>query len=191
MNFKIYDIVSLLIPGFIILFILIYSFDIPFNNDSIVFSTAIAFVLGFIINTLSSWLETFYYFTWGGKPSDKILNGENIWKVKFYKSKEVKELLLKESINDSPSNDELFSIALSHVNENDSKIENLNAYYSFSRSLLTTVLISSIILIANNNFNLNYYFILIPALIIIWLRCKQRGFYYVREVLNEYMQQKK
>ena len=190
MNFKIYDIVSLLIPGFIILFVIIHSFDFTFNDDSIIFSTAIAFVLGFIINTLSSWLEGLYFLTWGGKPSDKILDGKDIWKVKFYKGKEVREFLLKETINESPSNDELFSIALCYVNEKDSRIENTSAYYSFSRSLLTTVLISSIIIIPSDDFNLNYYYILIPLIFIIWLRCKQRGYYYVREVLTEYMQKK-
>jgi len=191
MNFKIYDIVSLLIPGFIILFVVIHSFDITFNDVSIIFSTAIAFVLGFIINTLSSWLEGFYYFTWGGKPSDEILEGKNIWKVKFYKSNEVKELLLKEANDESPTNDELFSIALSHVNEKDSRIENLSAYYSFSRSLLTTVTVSLLILIADDNFNQLYFFILFPLLIIIWLRCKQRGYYYVREVLDVFLKTKR
>jgi hypothetical protein len=190
MNFKIYDIISLLIPGYLLLYIIVNSSNIPANNDSIIFSTAIAFVLGFIISTLSSWLEIFYYFTWGGKPSDKILNGKNVWKVKFYKSKEAKELLLKETSNESPSNDELFTIALSYINEKDSRVENLSAYYSFSRSLLTTMIISLIVLIATNNLNQIYFFILFPLLIIIWLRSKQRGYYYAREVLKIYLQQK-
>jgi hypothetical protein len=32
-----------------------------------------------------------------------------------------------------------------------------------------------------------YYVLLLPLLFISWLRCKQRGYYYAREVLNEYV----
>jgi hypothetical protein len=53
MNFKPYDILTHLVPGFLILFSGIYSFNNnAFNDKLIIPYTAIAFVLGYFINTL-------------------------------------------------------------------------------------------------------------------------------------------
>lgn len=191
MNFKAYDILSMLIPGFVVLLIGLKLLGIPYDKDLVVGYTAIAFIVGFLINTLSSWLEGFYFFTWGGKPSENMLNGKNIWKLKFYESKKVKELLKLEANNQNASNDQLFSIAMRYSNgKKDSRVDDFNASYAFTRVLLTTILIGTIILLIQNSHELKYYFVLIPSLLIVWLRCKQRSYYYVREVLNEYLNKK-
>jgi hypothetical protein len=69
----------------------------------------------------------------------------------------------------------------------DSRIEDFNAMYAFSRSLLTTALIGSAILLFQHRTEWQYYVLLLPLVFITWLRCKQRGYYYAREVLNEYL----
>jgi hypothetical protein len=61
MKFKEYDILSSLIPGFIVLFVGINFLKIEYNKDIIIPYTAIAFFMGFIVNSLSSWLENIYY----------------------------------------------------------------------------------------------------------------------------------
>lgn len=191
MNFKVYDILSSLVPGFILLYLFLELTNKPFTNELIVPFTAIAFLIGFIVNTLSSWLEEFYFFTWRGKPSDRLLNGKDIWKVKFYQSTEIKEILKKETQSNNASNDELYSIAKMYIKGNDQLINDLNSSYAFSRSMLTVVLIVGIILIIYNYNDLRYYLGVIAIVLIVWLRCKQRAYYYAREVLSNYLHIKK
>jgi hypothetical protein len=103
----------------------------------------------------------------------------------------VKDLLIQESLKSSPSNNHLFSIAMRYANgKRDSRVDDFNANYAFSRVLLTTTLFITLLLIINNIGDWRYYAVLIPALFIIWLRCKQRGYYYAKEVLNEYLKSK-
>lgn len=191
MNFKAYDILSSLIPGFLVLLVLLDIFGFKYDKDFIIAYTAIAFLIGYVINTLSSWLEDFYYTTWGGKPSNKLLDGNGIWKVKFYEYEKAKNLLIQESQKINPTNDHLFSIAMRYANgKKDTRVDDFNANYAFARVLLTTTLVITISLLTINYDNWKYYVILLPLLVITWLRCKQRAYYYVREVLNEYLKSK-
>jgi hypothetical protein len=192
MSFKPYDILSSLIPGFLLLLALLNFMSLDYNKDFVVAYTAIAFLIGFMMNTLSSWLEDFYYFTWGGKPSSNLIEGKNIWKVKFYEHEAVKKLLTEESQKENPTSDHLFAIAMRYANgQKDSRVDDFNANYAFARVILTTMFLATIILLIKNFTDWRYYVILIPILIVIWLRCKQRGYYYAREVLNEYMKKQK
>ncbi|MBD0370284.1 MAG: hypothetical protein ICV60_05575 [Pyrinomonadaceae bacterium] len=188
MNFKAYDILASLIPGFLFLLILFTAFGIKYDKDLIIAYTAIAFLFGYLMNAIGSWLEGFYFFTWGGKPSSNLLAGKDIWKVNFYDSARARTLLMSETENTEATNDELFSIAMRNVTGlKDSRIEDFNALYAFSRGLLTTALIGTITLLIQNYNNWRYYAFLLPILLVIWLRCKQNGYYYAREVLNEYL----
>lgn len=191
MSFKPYDILSALIPGFLMLLALMNFLGVSYDKDFVIAYTAIAFLIGFIVNTLSSWLEDFYFWTWGGKPSNNLLEGKSIWKVKFYDFEKTKNLLIKEANKENPSNDHLFSIAMRYANGlKDSRVQDFNANYAFARVLLTTLFVSTFVLLVRNYQDWRYYAILIPLLIIVWLRCKQRGYYYSREVLNEYLKAK-
>lgn len=190
MNFKAYDILASLIPGFLSLLVLQLVLDIDYNDKLVVAYTAISFLLGYFINSVGSWLEDFYYLTWGGNPSTKLLNGKDTWKVRFYSSDKVKILLTEEANKPNPSSSELFAIAMRYANGNSSRVDDFNATYAFSRTLLTTVLIGTIILLLDNYNQINYYLVLIPILFACWLRCKQRNYYYCREVLNFYLKAK-
>lgn len=187
MNFKSYDILSSLIPGFLLLLGLLNFLDIPYDKDFIIGYTAIAFLGGYLLNTIGSWLEDFYFFTWGGKPSSKLLEGKGIWKVKIYNAASLKQHLSQKTTNPTPTNDELFGIAMRTTNgANDNRIEDFNANYAFSRTLLTTVIICGILMLFSNYKDWHYYAVLLPSLFVLWLRCKQRGYYYSKEVLNVY-----
>ena len=191
MNFKAYDILSSLIPGFIVLLVLLKLFGLNYDKDYVIAYTAIAFLIGYVVNTLSSWLEDFYYFTWGGKPSNNLLEGKGVWKVKFYEHEKAKNCLIQETQSTNPTNDHLFSIAMRYANgKKDSRVDDFNANYAFSRVLLTTSIVITISLIIINYNDWKYYVTLIPLLVIVWLRCKQRAYYYAREVLNEYLKSK-
>ena len=191
MNFKAYDILSSLVPGFIVLMVLLNFVNIEYNKDWLIPYTAFAFLLGFVINTVSCWLEDIYYCTWGGKPSNRLLDGKSICKVRFYEYQKVKSLLLNEVSTDNPSNDQLFAIAMRYANgKKDSRVDDFNANYALSRAILTTVLISTILMLIKNYNDWRVYAITLPILFGVWLRCKQRAYYYAREILNEYHKQK-
>jgi hypothetical protein len=187
MNFKAYDILSSLVPGFLLLIVILNVFGIPFNKDFIFPYTAIAFLLGFINNALASWLEDFYFMTWGGKPSDCLLDGKDVWKIKFYHVVKVKTALLTQTENTNPTNDELFSIAMRKSNGLNTRVDDFNAMYAFSRALLTTLLFATIFLLIKHRTDWRYYATVLPLLFIVWFRTKQRAYYYSREVLNAYL----
>lgn len=191
MNFKIYDILSTLIPGFVIYLTILKALCINWSSIPEIPSIAIAFVLGYINNTLSSWFEQILFISWGGKPSDRLLDGKGIWKVSFYEAEKVKQQLTTESSKLNSTNDELFHIAMRNVNIDDNiRVHNFNESYAFSRSIFFSVLIlffSSIFMFWNNILLMASFFL---VLIICWLRSKQRAYYFAREVLNNYLQLK-
>ncbi|WP_448103473.1 hypothetical protein [Pedobacter panaciterrae] len=190
MNFKAYDILSSLVPGFLILLAGLNVFEIDFDKDLLVAYTTVAFPLGYVMNSLSSWLEDFYFWTWGGRPSSKMLEAgsSGVWKVKFYNSAKVRQALIDASGNSQATNDELFQYACRYATgEKDSKVEDLSASYVFARSLLTAVVIGMPVLLVQNYEDWRYWIVLIPTLFVLWLRCKQRAYFYVRQVLNNFL----
>lgn len=187
MNFKFYDIFSSLIPGFLFLICLLEFLGFDFDKDLVVPYTAIAFLMGYLMNTLGSWLEDIYFFSWGGKPSSKLLLGKTIWKVQIYNHSQLRANLIRKTDNANPTTNELFSIALMYANgEKDSRIEDLNSNYAFSRTLLTTSLLGGPLYLSQHGDNWKYYLIIGFLILVLWLRCKQRAYYFSKEVLNVY-----
>lgn len=187
MTFKTYDIFSSLVPGFLLLLGIQYFFSIPYDNDFVVGYTAIAFLLGFVVNTIGSWLEDFYFYTWRGKPSSNLLSGKNTWKIRLYNHTQVHQHLSQKTSNQNPTNDELFSIAVRIANgQKDTRVEDFNAIYAFSRTLLTTAIIGGTLVLVKNYSNWKFYTVIVPIIFVLWLRCKQRGYYYAKEVINVY-----
>lgn len=187
MTFKTYDMFSSLVPGFLFLFGLLYILNIPYNKDYVIGYTALSFFLGYLVNTLGSWFEQLYFFSWGGKPSSKLLEGKYIWKIRVYNYSQIRDHLSQKTINDTPTNDELFAIALRNSNgQKDTRIEDFIAIYAFSRTLLTTVLIGGLFVVIKNYTDWKFYIAFITVVFILWLRCKQRAYYYAKEVLNVY-----
>jgi hypothetical protein len=186
MTFKAFDIFSSLVPGFLFLIGLQYFLTLPFNTDNLLGYTAIAFLLGYILNTFGSWLEDFYFFTWGGNPSSKLLKGKSFRKIKVYNHEKIMTDL-KTKAADPDNIDDLFAVAYRYTSgEKESRIEDYNALYAFSRTLLTATIIGGALVIITNHDEWLYYFIVFLLIFIFWYRCKQRYFYYVREILNVY-----
>jgi hypothetical protein len=153
MNFKYYDILTQIVAGYLTLVAFIFSFDFKYDSIYSVPYLAVAFVFGYFINSISSLPEGFYYWTIGGKPSNKILQTNQqkeysgISKVRFYHTSKV-IAMLKQDLCDSNANEEkMFSYAMAISNNNEkSRIPDFNAHYVFSRIVLTTMLIITIIL---------------------------------------------
>jgi hypothetical protein len=174
-----------------------YAFGFTYDNTYSVPYLAGAFVIGYFINTISSLLEGFYYWTIGGMPSDKLLriNSQKkysgISKIRFYHTAEV-VAMLQQDLNDSDANErKMFSHAMIFSSSDEKcRVPDFNAHYAFSRVMLTTMLIIAVILLCRFYDKWGTYLIFIP-LILSWNRYRERGYYYAREVLNEYLKKKK
>lgn len=207
MNLKYYDILSCLIVGYAMIVVIMYSFHIEYSTDHTVAYLAMAFLFGYIINSLGSLLEPMYYFSIGGKPSKRLLNNSDtkhcrfyhifipdctgINKVHFYETAAVRKILIKGLGGNSPSEDRLFAKAMMEVNgDTNSRVPDFNAQYALSRTILTAVLISTGLIIASYPNNWQSY-LSIVVLLICWNRYRERAYYYAREVLNEYLKKNK
>lgn len=207
MEFKYYDVLSSLVVGYVVLIIGMYSFQIEYNSDYTVAYLAIAFLCGYIINSIGSLLEPIYYFTIGGKPSNRLLDDgkkKHCWfynlfvpkntgikKARFYETATARKLLLKGFEDEDPKEDRLFSKAMRTVNgDQDTRVPDFLAHYALSRTILTTVLISSLLIIYANPNNWQSYLSIVLVLIC-WNRYRECAYYYAREVLNEYLKKHK
>ncbi len=191
MSFKTYDILSSLIPGFLLLMVGLFVFEIEYEQNYSLPYVVLAFVIGYANNSLGSWLEKFYFLTWGGKPSNKLLGGKDVFKVRFYEANTARYLLFKETKNPNASNDELFAKAQMIANKNKSdRLIDFHLVFVFSRSMLTAIMIGGLALAPKMFNELWYYPAFLFALIIFWFRGKQQSYYYAREVLIEYLKLK-
>ena len=193
MQFKYYDILSSLLAGYIALVVSLFCFNFEYKSEYSIVYLAIAFFLGYLINALGSFLEPFYYWTIGGKPSNKILvkkkgkDYSGIRKVKFYDTNEVVSKLKQELNDKNASNEKMFSKAkISVIGNAESRVPDFNAHYALSRTILTTMLVSVFMMIIWQPCNWEVYLMFIP-LLICWNRYRERGYYYAREVLYEYL----
>lgn len=188
MKFRFYDVLSHIIPGFILYIVYLDQAGKTFSNDEIVPAIAIAFVLGYFVNTLASWIQGVLHWSWGGKPSSKLLKGDAIWKVKLHEHEKIKGYLVNINNEGSSGDDVLFAIAKRYAHSSDNaRIADFNSVYAFSRALLTTVILVTIVYLIQEYKSLEVYAISIPILFIAWLRSKQRAYYYSREVLNTFL----
>jgi hypothetical protein len=186
MNFKYYDILSHLVPGYLIIITTSILYKDLMPDISIVPQIAIAFVIGYINNTFSSWAEDLYRFLWGGNPINHFFDKNGIWKIRFYKGGEVK-LFLKTRVpsEKNDSNFALFTEAMRIANElSTERLKDLNASYSFSRGILTSVIICFFICLPEFYDVLLFYPIVVALIVVCLIRCKQRNAYYIKGVLN-------
>lgn len=61
MEFSYYDLLSRIIIGYFTLMTSLYAFDISYNEDYSIAYIAVAFVIGYFINAVSSLLESFWF----------------------------------------------------------------------------------------------------------------------------------
>ena len=110
-----------------------------------------------------------------------------IGKVRLYDTEQIIKKLKKETNSKAPTTRELFSIAKRKCNGNkDCRIPIFSAQYAFSRVLLTSFTIVTCFMLSTHYYDWRYYLLFIP-LFVFWNRFRERGYYYAREVLNEYM----
>lgn len=196
MNFRYYDLMSSLISGVLVAVSINIIFDLGFDYDAVPLM-AVAYVIGYFVNAVSAILENLYFWTMGGKPSDVLLTPVNgrpytgYERIKFYETDHVINLLKIELNDDNPSLGKMFGCAMAYSNDDeDTRVPDFNAQYAFSRVILTTSLILSVLWLSNYYVVWWMWILAIFAVYMSWRRCKERGFYYAREVLTVYIKKK-
>jgi len=191
MTLSVYDILSHLIPGSLVYLSFLYMLGVSFEIIPTVLASAIAYILGYVVNAISSWLEDLLYWSWGGKPSSRLLEGQSIWKVKMFEGSKAKAMLLKESGKEQATNDELFQIAMRSVDMTaETRVADFNSTYAFSRNILGAIFFASAFVVSTNPGPMPFGTALV-VLFVVWLRTKQRGYYFAREVLLQYLTSKR
>lgn len=196
MNFKYYDILSSLVLGYAMLMVILYTWNIDYDNDIQVGYLAVAYILGYMINALGGLIEK--YLNWGSMPSDRLLTlkkGKDYTgysRIKFYDAAFVVEKLKDELKDSQASTKKMFGRAMLYCNADaNTRVPDFNAQYAFSRTLLTTMIVSSTLIIIDNYTDWRAYVVMIGFTALCWNRYIERGFYYAREVLIEYAKKKR
>ena len=85
----------------------------------------------------------------------------------------------------------MFGKAVTYSNSNDkTRVPDFNPHYAFSRVMLTLVIVS-VSIIMPKIYDLWWTWLISFAVILLaGQRCKERGYYYAREVLIEYLKTK-
>jgi hypothetical protein len=197
MSFKYYDLLSNLTVG-IVAFYAIWKLVFPDVEISEWVVIPAGYVLGYFLNAISSLIEPFLFCTICGKPSDKLLTpvcGQKwtgIKKVKFYFAEEAVKFLKKDADDAEATPDKMFGYAMRMVNSNkESRVSDFNGHYALSRVIFTLLMIAAVF--TEIEFYDVWYSwpISMTILFLAWNRFKERGYYYAREVLNEYLKLKK
>ena len=197
MSFKYYDILSSLIVG-IVAFYAIWMLAFPsiIISDWVVIPAG--YVVGYFLNAISNFIEPVMYITICGKPSNKLLTPvpgrewTGIRRVKFYFAEQTIESLKEDLGDEKATTEKMFDYAKSVVNtDKNSRVPDFNGHYALSRVILTTSFVA-VVLVEIRFYYIWYSWVIsIVLLFFAWNRYRERGYYYAREVLSEYLKTKR
>lgn len=193
MNFKYYDLLSNLIVGVVAVFAL-WKLLLPEVVISDWLILPMGYVLGYFLDAIASMIEPLLFKIICGKPSDRLLTpvpGQEwtgINKVRFYFPQKAIDALRNDTGDENATTDKMFSYAKGMVGANtDGRVPDFRGHYALARVVLTTALIAAIV-VEIKFYNVWYsWFLSIALLFLSWNRYRERGYYYAREVLNEYL----
>lgn len=193
MELKYYDLLSNTIIGVVAIAVFKTAW---FNDKSLDVEVYIAggYLLGYFINAIGSATEPILYKLIGGMPSDKLLTfvEDHEWtginKVKFFEAKRVVGMLKKSIGDNKASTGRMFAFAKGCVISNsDNRVSDFNAQYVFARGIFICVIVVFIFLIPQYYCLWYFWAIGLSVLWLSWNRFRERGYYFAREVLCEYM----
>lgn len=203
MQFKYYDTLSTLISGTVLLFVLSLAVGWDMKDINVVILLAVAFVFGYLVNAISAMAEPVYYWFMGGMPSNKLLTPPTpncrgkvrkytgFGRVRFYEYDKAIQMLRKELSDENAGPRKMFGKAMSYSNSNgNTRVPDFNAHYAFSRVMLTLVIVSSVLMMTQYYDKWWAWVIAVGVILMTGHRCKERGYYYAREVLIEYIKVK-
>ena len=196
MNFKYYDLLSSLIVGVLTAVSINIVFNLEFEYDSIPL-LAVSYVIGYFINAISGIIEPLYFYIMGGMPSNKLLKlvpnqaYTGYGRIKFYMASRAIELLQEELNDRNAPVMKMFGKAMSYsASDTNTRVPDFNAQYAFSRVVLTAVLILTCIWAFMFYDSIAFWASAVILWIISFRRCKERGYYFAKEVLTAYVKKK-
>lgn len=196
MSFKYYDTLSNLIIGVVFTFFINRVFYLVDEVDAISL-LALGYLVGYFVNAISAMLESSYFLIMRGTPSDVLLtfiDGQaytGYKRIKFYQCGKARELLTQELGDTNASMGKMFSLAMSYSNnDNNTRVPDFNAQYAFARGVFTLCWMMTIILVVRYTCTYLVWLTAIAVTILAFFRFKERGYYYAREVLTEYIHKK-
>lgn len=195
MDIKYYDLLSTAIIGVVIVTMINILFLGNIEIDSIAY-LALGYLAGYFINAIGSFMEFVYHKTIGGMPSDNLLTivpGQK-WtgykRVRFYEAQRVVDTIKNELNDVNASTQKMFRYAMRKVNgQENRRVPAFNAQYAWARTILTTIILSSVMFAIHFYDEWIFWLASVSLLFISWNRFKEQGYYYAREVLNEYLNQ--
>jgi hypothetical protein len=202
-KFEFYDVLGIIVPGVMVMSLYVLCFpeaaqslvvSVFPGSFSIIALTAMALLLGNVLQALVSLLEPVLEYSWGGRLSEKALtHGLGDRYFPHESGKRISRKLSSTVGNTSSERSRfLYAMQLAETSGN-SRVGRFNALYAYSRALLLLAVFFLLLILASvfwgalAAWHLKYQItIIIVAVFLIalfWNRTKQRGMYYVREVL--------
>jgi hypothetical protein len=201
-KFDIYDVLSILIPGVLIICavpiafpyapILLAPHKFP-DAFSLIALTAASVFLGHIVQALASLCEPLLNKTWGGRPSEIALErglGDRYLPADTGARIRAK---LAAVVGATASTRSLFLFATQKADGKSRRVNVFNGLYAYHRVLVVLTSLGLVLYCISFRRglasrltwkqNTGCLLLLLLLLALFWYRAKQRGFYYVREVL--------
>ena len=187
MTVSLFDILSKLIPGGLLLFAILQSHSITKIEYNEVVVLIVIYILGYLVEAISSIIErTIIFRLFGGNPAVKMLNGEKFLQIKLSRLEKLNEVIEEKYKEYKEDKLQLFRIFHSVVSKKDyPRINHFLEQYTLSRNLLISCSIAGIYYLSSH-FNWIDLSLFTMILVIIFLRIKQRNYYFTHEVINSY-----
>ena len=202
-KFEFYDVLGVIVPGTMLMCFGVLCFPETSKNltisnypdaFSVIALTAVALFLGNILQALVSFAEPLLDLSWGGRLSEQALKkgfGERYFPLDSAKRISTK-LAGAIGNNSSLRSRFLFAMQLAETSGN-LRVGRFNALYAYNRALFLLSIVTFVLILASlgwgglSAWDLRSKTIAISAAtllaVLFWKRTKQRGMYYVREVL--------
>lgn len=202
-KFEIYDVLGVLVPGVLVVCSVPLAF--PFvalgiggaqlpEGFSLIGLTAASVFAGFVVQAIASIAETLLFWTWGGRPSERALDkGLGDRYLPAASGARIRAKLLA-AAEPNASTRSLFLIAMQRAEScGSARVSRFNALYAYHRALVVLTALALVLFVVSFYGGLASRLssgqdawiiaVIVLLLVLFWYRAKQRGFYYVREVL--------
>lgn len=154
----------------------------------------IAYFIGQVITSLSSIIQPFLYWTWGGRPSKLAFDGKMPDKYLSYDMVKLARAILQKSSSNNLSDAAIFNKAMGIARKAEGSLsERHNRMYAYNRVTLCNLALILGMFVLSCFYGRSKSFSCVQSagivigfillLLLHWYRAKQRAFYFVGEVL--------
>lgn len=187
-NISLFDILGKVIPGGLIYFTINHCLIAEKVELSQIILLIIVYILGYLIETVASIFERPIIFKlFGGNPAIRLLNGKSFLDIQIGRLEELNDHVYEKFQKYKDNKIKQFLIFHSIVSKKGYKrVNNFLEQYVFSRNILISYFISGIIYISCHT-SWQIITIYIIFLLFFFVRCKQRNYYFAKEVINSYL----